>query len=105
RFGVDQVFPAETEGAAEFEPVIGMRFARLADQVLTLFLDGFGQPHSAHFGMWAIIKDGVFFRRDVFDEVIAFLGPALELLPGALASAKQGLPGMRRALVVVLVDL
>ena len=102
RLGVDHVFAAETERAAELEPVLGMRFARLADQVFTLFFDGFGQPHPAHFGMGAIIKDGVFFRRDVFDEVIPFLGPALELFPAALASAKQSLPGMGRPLVITL---
>jgi hypothetical protein len=48
----------------------------------------------------AIIKDGVFFRRNVFDEVIAFLGPALELFPAALAFAKKSLPRVGRPLMI-----
>ena len=105
RLGIDHIAPAQTEGAAELEPVLGMRLARFTDQILAFFFDGFGEPHPAHLCIRAVEKDGVFLRRHVLDEVITLLGPALELRFAALAFAEKSLPGMRRPLMIVFVDL
>jgi hypothetical protein len=48
-------------------------------------------------------KDGVLLRRDIFYKVIAFLGPALELILGAFSSAKQSLLRVGRPLMITLV--
>jgi hypothetical protein len=49
-------------------------------------------------------KDGVFLRRDILYEVIAFLGPALELILGAFPSAKQSLSRVGWPVMVTLVS-
>src|SRR5215471_18269457 len=82
-----------------------MRFARLADQVFALFFDRLRKPHPAHFWMRTIVKNRVFLRWYLANEVIAFLGPALELSPRTLTGPEQRFPWVRRPLVVFPIDV
>jgi len=97
--------PIQTQADADIEPVLGVGLVGAADQVLAFLLDRLGQPQAAHVRVRAIVKDRVLFDRHLLGKVVALLGPALELLAGALAFAKKGFPGVRRALVIPAVHL